>query len=179
MKTFFSRALVPVRRNPLKVKVDDGPQDVGHPSAILLFGFYQPLRIFEQDRDAEGRAICPSAQKKRKRASKKLKISRTRGGGADASFGIKKFVKLDIEHGLPDATCEHVPGEADHLLGPGEGVDDVVELRAQTLVSEHGELVEPRVVDEAGIAQPVDRELGVIRIRDDGSNHANLNGSRN
>lgn len=109
---------------------------------------------------------------------RKRKCSRTRGGGADASLGIEKFVELDIEHGLTDATCEHVPGEADHLLGPGEGVDDVIELWAQTLVSEHGELVEPWVVDEAGIAQPVDRELGVLRIRDDCSNHADLKGSK-
>ena len=53
-------------------------------------------------------------------------------------------------------------------------MDNVVHLGAQTVVPEYGELVEPWVVDEAGIAQPVDRELGVIRIRDNGSNNANL-----
>jgi len=85
----------------------------------------------------------------------RAQISRTRGRGADASLGIEKFVELDIEHGLLDATGEHIPSEAGHLLRPGEGVDDVVELRAQTLVSENGELVEPRVVDEAGVTQPI------------------------
>jgi hypothetical protein len=81
---------------------------------------------------------------------------------------------MDAKYGLVDATGEHGPRQADYLLRSGEGVDNVVQLGAQAFVPKDGELVEPRLVDEAGIAQPVDRELGVIRIRDDGSDNANL-----
>lgn len=81
---------------------------------------------------------------------------------------------MDTKYGLVDATGEHVPRQADYLLRSGEGVDNVVQLGTQAFVPLDGELVEPRLVDEAGIAQPVDRELRVIRIRDDGSDNANL-----
>jgi hypothetical protein len=59
-------------------------------------------------------------------------------------------------------------------------VDNIVQLGAQTLVTEYGEFVEPRVVDEAGTAQQVDRVIEVIRImiRDEGSNHSNLQYTR-
>jgi hypothetical protein len=106
----------------------------------------------------------------------RAQISRTHSRGANASLGIEGFVKLEIEHGLLDATGKHVPSETDHLLRPGEDVDGIVELRAQTLVSENVELAEPRVVDEAGVTQPIYWELWMVRIRDDSSNHANLKG---
>jgi len=61
----FSRALIPVRRDPLQVEVDHGPQDVCDPRAIVLFRLDQPLRIFEKDVDTEGRAVCPNAQTSR------------------------------------------------------------------------------------------------------------------
>jgi hypothetical protein len=125
----------------------------------------------------KGGPSVPSLRQKRKRAQK-TQISRTCGRGTDASFGIEEFVELDVEHGLLDTTCEHVPGEADYLLGPSKDVDDVVELRAQTLVSEHGELVEPWVVDKASITQPINRKLGMVRIRNDSNNHANLKESK-
>jgi hypothetical protein len=182
MRTDFSRALIPVRRDPLEVEVDHGPQDVSDPRAIFLFGLEQPLAEFDQVGDAERRAIYPCVSAKER--AQKLKIPRTRGGGADAGLLIENPLKLDTKYRLVDATGEYVPCQADYLLRSGESVDNIVQLGAQTLVPEYGELVEPRVVDEAGIAQPVDRELGVVRIGDDGSNHANLQygvslGSRN
>ena len=67
---FFSRALVPVGRDPLQVDVNGWPQDVGHPCPVVLFGLDQPLRIFDQDVGAEGGAICPSVQTKGNRAQK-------------------------------------------------------------------------------------------------------------
>jgi hypothetical protein len=60
-----------MRRNPLKVEVDDGPEDVGYPRPIVLFRFYQPIRVFEKVRDAEGWTICPFAQTKAEACSKK------------------------------------------------------------------------------------------------------------
>ena len=56
----FSRALIPVRGDPLQVDVDGWPQDVSYPCPVVLFGLDQPLRIFDQDVGAEGGAICPS-----------------------------------------------------------------------------------------------------------------------
>jgi hypothetical protein len=56
----ISRALVPMGRDPLEVEVNDRPQDVSDPCAIVLFGLNQPLRILEKDIRAEGRAICTS-----------------------------------------------------------------------------------------------------------------------
>jgi hypothetical protein len=73
----------------------------------------------------------------------RAQISHTHSRGANASLRIKVFVKLEIEHGLLDATGKHVPSKTDHLLCPGEGMDGVVELRVQTLVSKNGELAEP------------------------------------
>jgi len=109
--------------------------DFCDPRAIILLRLDQPLRIFEQDVDTGWKAI--------------------HSRGANASLGIEGFVKLEIEHGLLDATGKHIPSETDHLLCPGEDVDGIVELRAQTLVSENVELAEPRVVDEAGVTQPI------------------------
>lgn len=51
------RAQVPVRGDPLKVKVQFRPQNVGNPSAVVLLGSGQPFGVFDQDRGAEGRSI--------------------------------------------------------------------------------------------------------------------------
>jgi hypothetical protein len=59
---------------------------------------------------------------------------------------------MDTKYRLVDATGEHVTSQANYLLRSGEGVDNIVQLGAQALVPGNGELVEPRVVDEAGIA---------------------------
>ena len=85
---------------------------------------------------------------------------------------------MDTKYSLVYPTGVHVTSQADYLLRSGEGMDNIVQLGAKALVPEDGELVEPRVVDEAGIAQPVDREFGVIRIRDDGRNNTNLRTTR-
>jgi hypothetical protein len=165
-----------VGRDPLQVKVDYGPQNVLNPSAVFLSRLDQPFRVLEQDINAERWAICRStALRNRKEGTlKKTLKSHTCGGGTDASLGIKKFVEFDIEHSLSDATGEYVPSEADHLLGSRESVDHIVHLGSQARIIEYSELVEPGMVDEAGVAQPVNRELGMVRIWDDGSNHANL-----
>lgn len=81
---------------------------------------------------------------------------------------------MDTKYCLRDATSENVPSQANYLLCSGENVDNVVQLGAQTLVPEYSELIEPGMVDEASIAQPVDRVLGVFWIRNDGNNHADL-----
>ena len=96
--------------------------------------------------------------------SKTTKCLRTRGGGTDANLFVENHVDLEVEHGLLDTTCEYISSKADHLLRPRERVDDVVHLRAQARIVEHGELVEPRVVDETSVAQPVDGEFGVFGI---------------
>ena len=44
----------------MEVEVDDGPQDVSDPSAVVLFGLDQPLRILEKNIHAERRAVCAS-----------------------------------------------------------------------------------------------------------------------
>jgi hypothetical protein len=151
-----------VGRNPSEIEVDDGPQVVSNPGAVFLIGLHQPLRILEKDVRAERRAVCDSIRSEHD--PKTTKLLRTRCGGTDASGGVENFLELEVQHGLPDATCEYVSGEADHLLRPCERVDNVVHLRAQVRVAEHGELIEPGVVYEASVAQPVDGEFGVIRI---------------
>jgi len=98
----------------------------------------------------------------------------TGSGRADAGVFALDRIDLDVEHGLLDATAEHVSCEADYLLRTDERVRQVIRHRAQALVAEHGELIEPRVVNEAGIAQPIHRELRVERIRDDRRNDADL-----
>ena len=95
---------------------------------------------------------------------KTAKSLRTRGGRTDASLGVDKHLDLEVEHGLLETACKYVSGEAGHLLRPRQCVDDVVQLRAQARVVEHGELVEPGVVDKASVAQPVDGEFGVIGV---------------
>lgn len=164
-----------MRRDPLEVKVDHGPQDVSDPRPIVLFGLDQPFSIFEEVVDTERRAIylCVSYGGREQTESR-----RTCGRGADAGFLIEDYLKLDTKYCLRDAAGENVPSQADNLLCSGESVDNVVHLRAQTRVPEYGELIEPGMVDEAGVAQPVDRELGMIRIRDDGSNYADLQYTR-
>jgi hypothetical protein len=54
---------------------------------------------------------------------------------------------LEVEHGLFEATCEYISGEADHLLRSSERMDDVVHLRTQACVVENGEFIEPWMVD--------------------------------
>jgi hypothetical protein len=81
---------------------------------------------------------------------------------------------MNKEHGLLDTTSEYVSGEADHFLCPDERVRQVVRHGAKACVAKHGQFVQPRVVYEASVAQPVDRELGVVGIRDDRCNDANL-----
>jgi hypothetical protein len=115
-------------------------------------------------------SLCWEHGKKIRQAQK----SHTRGGGANASLRVEKFVELDIEHGLPNTTGVYIPGEADHLQGSRESVDYIVHLGPQAIVIEYGELVEPGVVDEAGIAKPVNGELGVVWIWNDGCDDADL-----
>ena len=83
---------------------------------------------------------------------------------------------MDVEHGLLDATSVHVSSEADNLLGPDQRVRQVICHGAKACVAEHSEFVQPGVIDKASVAQPVDRELGVIRIRDDRRNDTDLRG---
>ena len=52
------RALVPVQRDPLEIKVDGRPQNVCRPGAIILFGFSEPVGILQKSRSAQGRRIC-------------------------------------------------------------------------------------------------------------------------
>ena len=164
-----------MRGDPLEVEVDHGPQDVSDPRPIVLFGLDQPFGIFDEDVDTERRAIypCVSYNSREQTGSR-----RTCGRGADAGTLIENHLKLDTKYCLCDATSENVSSEADHLLCSSESVDNVVHLGAQTRVPKYGELIEPGMVDEAGVAQPVDRELGMFRIRDNGSNHADLKYTR-
>jgi len=85
---------------------------------------------------------------------------------------------MGTKYCLLDATSKDVPSQADYLLCSDESVDNVVHLRAQTVVTEYSELIEPGMVDEASIAQPVDRILGVVWIRDDGKNQADLQNTK-
>ena len=118
----------------------------------------------------------PSVQEFRLRGTvlKKTQILRTRCGRANASSRVDNHVKLDIKHRFLETTSEHVPSEADHLLCPSEGMDHIVDLWAQTRVTEYGEFVDPRVVDLTGVTEPEYRVLRMIGIRDDGSHHTNL-----
>jgi len=56
--TYNLRALIPVQRDPLKVKIDGRPEHIGNPGAIVLFGFKEPLSILNQYRRTERRPIC-------------------------------------------------------------------------------------------------------------------------
>jgi len=55
--TYNLRALIPVQRDPLKVKIDGRPEHIGDPCAIVLFGFKEPLSILNQYRGTERRSI--------------------------------------------------------------------------------------------------------------------------
>jgi hypothetical protein len=63
---------------------------------------------------------------------------------------------MNIEHGLLDTTSIDISGEADHLLGTDERVCQVICHGAKACVAEHGEFVQPGMIDEASVAQPVD-----------------------
>lgn len=89
--------------------------------------------LLEKDVRAEGRAV--------------------RGGATDTSIGIERHVNLEADYGLLDAACKCVSGEVDHLLPPRERVHNVVQLRTQARVAEHGEFVGPGVVNEESVAQ--------------------------
>ena len=41
------RALIPVRRDPLQVEVDCRPEDIGDPSAVVLFRFEEPISVLD------------------------------------------------------------------------------------------------------------------------------------
>jgi hypothetical protein len=78
-----------VRRDPLEVEVDHGPQDVSDPRAIFLFGLEQPFGKFDQVGDAERRAVYPRvSNNKRARTQNSL----TRRGGADAGLLIENLL---------------------------------------------------------------------------------------
>lgn len=83
-------------------------------------------------------------------------------------------VELDVEDGLFDSTRQHVSGETDHLLGPDERVREVICHGTKAFVAKHGEFVQPWVIDEARVAQPIDRELGMVGIRNDSRNDSDL-----
>ena len=157
----FLRALVPVGRDPLEVEVDGGPQDVSDPRAVVLFGQDQPLRILEKDIHTERRAVCALLSTQ---SRKPQNLLRTRGGRADASLGVDNHVDLEVEHSFLETACEYVSCEAGHLLCPSQRVDDVVHLRPKARVVEHGELIEPGVVDEASVAQPENGVFGMLGI---------------
>jgi hypothetical protein len=41
------RALIPMQRDPLQVEVNCRPEDIGDPSAIVLFWFEKPISVFD------------------------------------------------------------------------------------------------------------------------------------
>jgi hypothetical protein len=86
--------------------------------------------------------------------------------------------EMDIEHGLLNATSVNISGEADHLLGPDERMCQIIRHGAKACVAEYGEFIQPGVIDEASIAQPIDRILGMVGIRDDCRNDTDLRGWR-
>ena len=51
------RALIPVQRHPLEVKIYGRPEHISHPSAVFLFRFKQSFSILDQDRRTERRPI--------------------------------------------------------------------------------------------------------------------------
>ena len=74
-----------------------------------MFRLDQTLHIFEQDR----RPSVPMLRKAE--TCSRAQISHTCSRGANASIGVNEFVKLEIEHGLLDATGKHIPRETDYL----------------------------------------------------------------
>lgn len=117
--------------------------------------------------------MTPSHSRWRKRVG-----SLTGSGRADAGGFALDGVELDVEDGLFDSTRQHVSGETDHLLGPDERVREVICNGTEAFVAKHGEFVQPWVIDEARVAQPIDRELGMIGIRDDSRNDSDLSVSQ-
>lgn len=71
---------------------------------------------------------------------------------ADPGLLVLDGFKMNIEHGLLDATSVHVSSEADHLLGPDERVRQVICHGAQACVAEHSEFVQPGMIDKASVA---------------------------
>ena len=90
---FHSRALIPVGRDPLQVKIDDGPQDVGDPRAIISFRLDQPFGVFDQVGGAERRAVCPLALRQ-KRKARPPKIHAPAAGEPIRAFGSRILLIL-------------------------------------------------------------------------------------
>jgi hypothetical protein len=113
--------------------------------------------------------VTPSHRRWRKRVS-----SLTGSGRADAGVFALDGVELDVEDSLFDSTRHHVSGETDDLLGPDERVREVICHGTKAFVAKNCEFVQPWVIDEARVAQPIDRELRVVGIWDDGRNDSDL-----
>ena len=75
---------------------------------------------------------------------------------ADSGVYVLNGFEMDIVHGLLNATSVNISGEADHLLSSDEGVCQVIRHGAKTCVAEYGEFIQPGVINEASITQPVD-----------------------
>jgi hypothetical protein len=173
--------------NPLKVEVEFRPQYVGDPCAVILLRLGQPFSVFEQDRGAERRSVFTVINGDNHRYNnfkpmylslRHMRLSEPLTGSWRADTGVLVLdgFEMDIEHGLLNAASVNISGEADHLLGPDERVCQVVRRGAKTCVAEYSEFIQPGVIDEASIAQPVDRKLGMVGIRDDCRNDTDLTG---
>ena len=163
--------------DPLKVEVKFRPQCVGDPCAVLLLRLREPFSIFKQDRGAEGRSVFKRGVSfTRMWLPSQSRKPLTSSWRADSGVFVLDGFEMNIKHGLLDATCVHVSSEADHLLCPDERMCQVVCHGAKACVAKYGQFVQPRVIYEAGIAQPVDRILGVVGIRDDRCNDTDLRG---
>jgi hypothetical protein len=62
------------------------------------------------------------------------------------------------------------------LLAPDERMCQVIRHGAKACIAEHGEFVQPGMIDETSVAQPIDRELGMVGIRNNCRNDTDLSG---
>ena len=92
---------------------------------------------------------------------------RTNPGGL-----VLNHIEMDVPNCFLDTAGEHVSGEADHLLGSDECVCHVISHGTKAFITEHSKLVQPGMIDETRIAQPVDRELWVVGVWDNCRNDA-------
>src|SRR6266404_3678452 len=99
-------------------------------------------------------------------------MASTLTGSWRANPGVHVFERSDFEikNGLFETASEHVPGIADHLLGPDECVRQVVRDRAKAGIALHGELIEPKMIDKTRVAQPIDGPFRLVGIWDDSRN---------
>jgi hypothetical protein len=89
----------------------------------------------------------------------------TGGWRVDPGVFVLEGFEMDIEDVLLNAAGVNISGEADRLLGPGECVCPVIRHGAKTCVAEYNEFIQPGVIDEARIAQPVERiPAGMVGI---------------